>query len=227
MFKKKIVCVIPVKTKSTRLKKKNFLNFYGTPLFLLAIKIAKASKCFDLIIVTSDNKRIKRLCEKNGAIFHYRTKYTDKHSAVSLATYNVINELRLYKNFDYVAQLMATCPLRTVENIQGSILEFFKKKNNYQISVYNCSWVKNNYIFYNKNKNYKLFKNEFLTGKSCLFPSGVVWLAKIKKFMKEKTFYGKKYALHELPWYNSIDIDYEKDFLNAKIIKKFFKYPYV
>ena len=101
MFKKKIVCVIPVKTKSTRLKKKNFLNFYDTPLFLLTIKIAKASKCFDLIIVTSDNKRIKRLCEKNGAIFHYRTKYTDKHSAVSLATYNVINELRLYKNFDY------------------------------------------------------------------------------------------------------------------------------
>jgi CMP-N-acetylneuraminic acid synthetase len=106
-------------------------------------------------------------------------------------------------------------------------INYLQEKNNYQISVYNCSWVKNNYIFYNKNKNYKLFKNEFLTGKSCLFPSGVVWLAKIKKFMKEKTFYGKKYALHELPWYNSIDIDYEKDFLNAKIIKKFFKYPYV
>ena len=56
MFKKKIVCIIPVKSKSSRLKKKNFLKFNSTPLYLHAIKKAIQSKCFDHVIVSSDKK---------------------------------------------------------------------------------------------------------------------------------------------------------------------------
>ena len=42
----------------------------------------------------------------------------------------------------------------------------------------------------------------------------------LKNFLQQKTFYGKNFSLFELPWYNSIDIDYIEDFDNAKLLSK-------
>lgn len=223
MLKKKIVCIIPVKAKSSRLKKKNFLKLNSTPLYLHAIKKALKSKCFDKIIVSSDNKNLKKICDNYRIEFHHRKKYVDGNSEISLATYNVIDELELGDSYDVVAQMMATCPLRTTNNIKSSLINFFKKKNSFQISVYDCSWIKNDFFFFEIEKKTKLLKNKNLKNKKCLYPSGVIWIAKISEFLRQKTFYGKNFSLFELPWYNSIDIDYKNDFDNVKYLSKFIK----
>lgn len=220
MLKKKIVCIIPVKAKSSRLKKKNFLKLNSIPLYLHAIKKAIKSKCFHKIIVSSDNKNIKKICNNYGVEFHHRKKFVDGKSGISLATHNAIEELQLRDRYDVVVQMMATCPLRTTQNIKSSLINFLKKKYSFQISVYDCSWIKNDFVFYKNGENIKLLKNKILRNKKCLYPSGVIWIANMKNFFKQKTFYGKNFSLFELPWYNSIDIDYKNDFDNAKYLSR-------
>ena len=220
MFKKKVICIIPVKAHSSRLKNKNFLKFNSEPLYLHAVKKAIKSKCFSKVIISSNNNNLKKVCKNYGVEFHHRKKYIDSKSAISLATYNVIDELKLQYDYDVVVQMMATCPLRTVNNIKYSLNNFFKKKNSFQISVFDCSWIKNDFFFYKEGKKNKFFESKILRNKKCLYPSGVIWIAEMKKFYNQKTFYGNKFSLYELPWYNSIDIDYKSDFENAKYVSR-------
>ena len=56
------ICVIPARSGSKRLKNKNIKFFNGKPIISYAIKIAKASKLFSRIIVSTDCKKIKRIC---------------------------------------------------------------------------------------------------------------------------------------------------------------------
>ena len=112
-----------------------------------AIKKAIQSKCFDHVIVSSDKKNLEKVCNNYGVEFHYRKKFIDGNSAISLATHNVIEEMDLIDRFDTVVQMMATCPLRTTNNIKQSLNYFFNKRNNFQISVYDCSWIKNDFFF--------------------------------------------------------------------------------
>ena len=61
------ICVIPARSGSKRLKNKNIKSFNGKPIISYAIKIAKSSKLFSRIIVSTDCKKIKSIAEKYGA----------------------------------------------------------------------------------------------------------------------------------------------------------------
>jgi len=56
----KIFAIIPVKKKSSRLKNKNFLKIKGKTLFDITLDYAKKSKIFDQIIISSDDKSLKK-----------------------------------------------------------------------------------------------------------------------------------------------------------------------
>lgn len=61
------ICVIPARGGSKRIKKKNIKNFFGKPIIAWSIKKAIASKCFDKIIVSTDDKEIASVAKKYGA----------------------------------------------------------------------------------------------------------------------------------------------------------------
>ena len=61
-MKKKRLLIIPAKSKSKRIKNKNFKNFLGKPIIIYPYKIAKKSGLFDKIhISTEDTSVIKKL----------------------------------------------------------------------------------------------------------------------------------------------------------------------
>ena len=64
----KIVCIVPIKKKSKRIKGKNFRKINGKPLFrFLLDKLSKTN--FDEIYVDSDSKLIKKYCNSKGYKF--------------------------------------------------------------------------------------------------------------------------------------------------------------
>ena len=69
----KIFAIIPVKKKSSRLKNKNFLKIGGKTLFKITLDYAKRSKIFDEIIISSDDRALKKFEDKN-VYFHFRKK---------------------------------------------------------------------------------------------------------------------------------------------------------
>ena len=61
------ICVIPARGGSKRIQKKNIKYFCGKPIIAWSIKLAIASKCFDKIIVSTDNKEIANIAKSYGA----------------------------------------------------------------------------------------------------------------------------------------------------------------
>lgn len=214
---RKILCVIPVRKGSVRLQSKNFLKFGKKNLTELTIEVALKSRIFSKIIVSSDNKNLAKLCKNKKVDFFYRKNFCDNKSPVSLATFDTIRSMNLENHYKIVVQLMATCPLRIPEDIVNSVNFFLKHKKKFQISVFSCEWIKENYFIINHKNNFKLIKKYF---NSKFYPTGSVWVARVKDFLKSKTFYGKNFEVFPLPWNRAIDIDTISDFNTALLLKK-------
>ena len=61
------LCVIPARGGSKRIKKKNIKSFCGKPIIAWSIQQAIKSKCFDKIIVSTDDNNIAKLAISFGA----------------------------------------------------------------------------------------------------------------------------------------------------------------
>ena len=63
----KPICIIPARKGSKRIKNKNIKLFAGKPLISYVIQIAKKSKLFSRLIVSTDSKKISNIAKINGA----------------------------------------------------------------------------------------------------------------------------------------------------------------
>jgi pseudaminic acid cytidylyltransferase len=61
------IAIIPARGGSKRIPRKNIKEFHGKPLIAYSIEAAKASKCFDRIIVSTDDIEIAEVAKKYGA----------------------------------------------------------------------------------------------------------------------------------------------------------------
>lgn len=218
----KIVCVIPARSGSTRLKNKNFKKINGKSLIEKTIIAAKKTKKFGEIILSSD-RNLELLCKKHKIKFFLRKKYSDSKSSVSLATIFTIKKLNLDKKFKTVVQLMPSCPLRNELDIINNLKKFKKNKSSFSISCFKISWL---HFFWalekksNRKMNFYFKKKNLNNKKKIYFPTGAIWIAEIKKLLKNNSFYHQSTDFFELNWINSIDIDIKEDFNNAKILSK-------
>ena len=61
------ICIIPARAGSTRIKNKNIKVLNGEPLIGHVIKIAKSSRLFDRIVVSTDGDKIAEIAKAYGA----------------------------------------------------------------------------------------------------------------------------------------------------------------
>ena len=119
----KIVAIIPVKSKSTRVKRKNFIKIHnGKPLYKYFLD--KIKKCnFDEIYVDSDSKEIMNFCNKNKINFIKRKKNLAQDNANGNDLLNYHSKII---SADIYFQLFVTAPLLSIKSINQCI-RFLKK----------------------------------------------------------------------------------------------------
>ena len=61
------ICIIPARGNSKRIRNKNIINFYGKPIIYYSILLAKKSKLFSRIVVSTDDNKIAKIAKKYGA----------------------------------------------------------------------------------------------------------------------------------------------------------------
>jgi len=61
------IAIIPARGGSKRIPRKNIKNFHGKPLIAYSIEAAKASQCFNKIIVSTDDREIADIAQAYGA----------------------------------------------------------------------------------------------------------------------------------------------------------------
>lgn len=127
----KNIAVIPARSGSKGLKDKNIMELNGQPLMAYTIKAALTSGCFDEVMVSTDSDYYAEIAKECGASVPFlRDLVTSGDNAGS---WDVIREvLSKYagnnRQFDYVALLQPTSPLRDEQDILG-VFDMLKHEN--------------------------------------------------------------------------------------------------
>lgn len=129
------ICIIPARGGSRRLPRKNVMLFEGKPMLWHAIDTAKASKLFELIIVSTDDETIADLAFKRGARPLMRT-WVDPEGAMGTQQIakQVIHQYPISTK-KYVCCLYPTTPLVTPEHLRYGLAESKKSGVHFTMSA--------------------------------------------------------------------------------------------
>jgi len=229
-MQKNIVAIIPARSGSKRIPKKNILNFLGKPMLCWSVSAAQESRIFDEIMVSTDSEEIAKVAKDCGAAVPFlRDKSdADDFTPVWTATVNALIQLERHRDieFDIAIQLMPNCPLRTGSDIQRAYEAFLNRGSPFQISVFKYGWMnpwwamtvepdsmRPTYLFPQAKK-----RSQDLAPLYC--PTGAVWIADARELKRQRTFYGEEFTVFPMDWRHAIDIDDMDDFQMAVAVAK-------
>lgn len=134
----KILALIPARGGSKGIRNKNIIDLCGKPLIAHTICPALQSKYIDEVVVTTDSEAIAEVSRAYGAAvpFLRPPQYAQDTSKTLDAVLHAIRTLEESDvRFDVLVLLQATQPLRTVEDIDGAIEQFFAGGEKSLVSV--------------------------------------------------------------------------------------------
>lgn len=229
----KILCIIPARGGSKGISLKNIRNFGEKPLIAHTIDIAKKCNFFDKIVVSTDNKKIKKISESYGAevpILRPK-KFSSDTSNIFVVVKHMLNFLEKHQSFipDMVIILQPTSPFRTLKMIKKSISLL---KNSQGTSVISVATVKEHpVISFSKKglylnpieKNFEKFSNR--QKRTLLFyPTGAIYTFWAKNIFLYKSIYGKNIIpliINEKEF--NLDIDDPYDFFVGEMQLNYWK----
>ena len=223
----KNIAIIPARSGSKRIPKKNIIDFNGKPMIAWTIEAALNSKLFSKVLVSTDSEEIAEISRSFGADVPFlRRKYFDDITPVSEATCDALLQAEEFwgLKFDTVTQLMANCPLRTSEDIIKFSIEYLDRNIDFLVSSFKFGWMNPWWAFKldEENKHSFLFqiaKNKRSQDLDDLFcPTGSIWMARSEAFKNSKSFYGKGQQFGIINWVAAVDIDDYDDLHMAKLI---------
>lgn len=131
------IAVIPARGGSKRIPRKNIKIFHGQPLISYSIEAAIRSKCFDKIIVSTDDEEIAEVAFRYGAEVPFlRSKELSNDFA---GTTPVIQDAILKlddADIEYVCCVYATAPMLSEQDIRTGLNTLKEKEDcNYAFSI--------------------------------------------------------------------------------------------
>jgi CMP-N,N'-diacetyllegionaminic acid synthase len=224
--KKNILAIIPARGGSKGVPFKNIADVNGKPLIAYTIEAAKKSALFDKIVVSTDNKKIKKVSEKLGAkvITRPRRLSTDKISTESVMLH-VLGWLQDNEGCkpDIIFLLQPTSPLRNAQDIKQAYRKFIYEKLSSLLSV-----TKNRTFIWQKRKNkftpmnYNYRSRPRRQEMNYQFQeNGAIYITRYSNFMKLKNRLSGNIGYYVMDEEMSIDVDSPLDLaVVEQILKK-------
>lgn len=224
------LAVIPARGGSKRIPRKNIRDFLGRPMIAYTIDAARESGLFARVVVSTDDPEIADASQGAGAEvpFLRNPSLADDHTVASQVTADALQRVDpAGTQYSYVAQLMATCPLRTAVDIQDSFRQMTETGAPSQISVTRYGW-QNPWWARRRDSTFHLspfFPDMALQRSQDLptlyVPVGAVWWAKAQHLRETQNFYMPNHIGWEIPWTRAVDIDTEEDWQMAEFLSQF------
>ena len=223
------ICIIPARKNSKRIKNKNIINFMGKPMIAHAINIAKKSKLFSRIIVSTDSLKIAKIAKKYGAEVPFlRSKklsgdYINSIDVIIDAIKQISSEKEKYHCCIYPTAVL----IEKVDLLNG--LKKIKKLSanqliattDYEYSPYrSLKIIGNNWI---KFKNKKFAKTRSQDLPNLIHDTGSFYFYKTSAIIKNKKNLPSKTTFLMVDREKSVDINNFKDLKFAQFLYKFKK----
>ena len=223
------IAIIPARSGSKGIKDKNIRLLNGKPLLAYTIEAALKSKCFDVVMVSTDSKKYKKIAEEYGAEVPFlRSEGNSKDNA---SPWEVVKEVleqfkALGKDFDTFALLQPTSPLRSAKDIKNAYKELEEKKAKAVVSMceIECSIHLVNKLPENLSMKGFISKKQYNKRRQEIEPyyrfNGAIYISKVKTFMKHMNIYDDKCYAYIMDRSRSYDIDSKED---MKIVEALMK----
>lgn len=127
--------IIPARSGSKGIERKNLLTLSGKTLVQIAIEAAVAAECFRSIIVSSDSEEILGIARGLGVKTHLRSSEASSDAAPARDyVIEVLDSLPATTEEQGICILQPTSPLREVKQIQEAV-QLLRKTSVPQVSV--------------------------------------------------------------------------------------------
>jgi CMP-N,N'-diacetyllegionaminic acid synthase len=144
-----ILCIIPARGGSKRLKDKNITPFFGKPIIGYTIEAALQSRLANKIVISTDDEKIARVATKYDIQVVKRPKeYSTDTAPIEQALRHAVRFLEDEKGYlaDIVVWLQANIPIRKKGQIDEVLGEMIRKGADSAVTVYPVSqypqWMK-------------------------------------------------------------------------------------
>lgn len=125
---KKLLALVPARGGSKSIKNKNIINLAGKPLIAYTIEAALNSQYIDQTIVTTDSQRIADIAQSYGASVPFLRPpelAQDTSKTVDVVLHAVDSLRTIGMQFDLLVLLQPTQPLRTSNDIDNAIQQYY------------------------------------------------------------------------------------------------------
>ena len=218
-----ILCTICARGGSKGVKNKNIKLLHGKPLIAYTIEQAKRSGLFEHIVISTDSDDIASVAIEYGAeVFFKRSSEMASDTAGKLEVIRDAfrrSEEYYHTKFDYLIDLDATAPLRSIQDIIDSYQQFLKDENDNLITAmpsrrspyFNLVEVDAmGKVALSKKLDSSIVRRQDAPKSYDMNASIYIWKRDI--IVHENPLFIEKTGLYVMPEERSIDIDTELDF---------------
>lgn len=218
------IAVIPARGGSKRIPRKNVKDFCGKPMIAYSIEAALQSKCFDKVIVSTDDLEIAKVAEYYGAEvpFMRPEELSNDYTGTIPVICHAIEWL-IEQGFDpqLVCCLYATAPFVTAEYLQQGLHQLQYNNAAYAFTVTSYAFPIQRAIKISPELGVEMFDtNNFNTRSQDLeeawHDAGQFYWGRVDAWLTEKIIFGPESSPVILPRHRVQDIDTSEDWDRAE-----------
>ncbi len=226
-----ILCTICARGGSKGIKNKNIKELNGKALIVYTIEQAKASGLFEHIVISTDSDDIANVAKQYGAeVFFKRSPEMASDTAGKLDVIkDAFKRSEEYYNtkFDYLIDLDATAPLRSIDDITDSFNQFKENDNDNLITAmpsrrspyFNLvEQDKNGKVYLSKKLDNAVVRRQDAPKSYDMNASIYIWKREV--ILNESSLFLDNTGLYVMPEIRSIDIDTELDYKFVEFLMK-------
>ena len=218
------VAIIPARGGSKRIPRKNVKEFGGKPMIAWSIEAAKASGCFDQIIVSTDDEDIARVAGEWGAEvpFMRPAKLSDDFTGTLPVIRHAVEWLTQNGTpVEYACCLYATAPFVSAKDLQEGLQLIKSTDSSYAFSVTSYAFPIQRAIRITENGRVAMFNpGHFQTRSQDLeeawHDAGQFYWGTAEAWREERPIFSEDSVPVTLPRYRVQDIDTPEDWARAE-----------
>jgi N-acylneuraminate cytidylyltransferase len=222
------VAIIPARGGSKRIPGKNIKEFCGKPMIAWSIEAAKASGCFEKIIVSTDDHDIADVARQWGADVPFMRPaiLSDDYTGTLPVIHHAVEWFQNHEfALDYVCCLYATAPFVRSEDLHLGLQSILKNRSSFAFSVTSFAFPIQRAIRINKDGRVAMFNPENFQTRSqdldeAWHDAGQFYWGTVNAWLEEEPIFGENSTPVRLPRHRVQDIDSPEDWVRAEWLFK-------
>jgi N-acylneuraminate cytidylyltransferase len=220
----KSIAIITARGGSKRIPKKNIKDFLGFPIVKYSIDAALASKCFDEVMVSTDDKEIAKIAIQYGAkIPFYRSQVNSNDFS---GTAEVIEEViveykKINLEFEFLCCIYPTAPFTSDLKIRNAMKTLIESEADCVLPITRFSYPIQRALKIENNLVRMIWPENYQSRSQDLMPAyhdcGQFYCLRTKSLLEQKRLFANYTIPIEIPESEVQDIDNEEDWKIAEM----------